>query len=175
MKLLAKTVIATVAAIGGGATLYAGPGLLAADGSGSPAPAAMVARASELRSEMLDAVTEVLHMQQKARREKDVIKLNCLNDKLVEMKPEVNIGEHAQAQLTASQSPSDQQTAFATLSQASDAVRALRESAEQCIGKPLLATESSNDYTHPEIVDQPPVPGSLENEIEPPAYASPVN
>ena len=42
------------------------------------------------------------------------------------------------------------------------------------IGKPMLATESSNEYTHPQIPDNPTSDGTGWT-VEPPAYASPFN
>ena len=44
------------------------------------------------------------------------------------------------------------------------------------MGQALLSTESSNEYTHPDIPDSPgdnPFGGGWS--LEPPAYASPVN
>jgi len=177
MKLFAKLLLATV--VGGAASIYAGTGgWLSPNGGGSTPPtgsfAEMLARAGTLHAQMDTDVRDVQQMQISARKQKDLIRLNCLNDKLVEMKPQVNIADRSQADLAGAQTPADQQAAFAALSSAHDAVEQLHEAAQQCAGKPLLTTESSNEYTHPNL-DQPPEYGSVNGEIEPPAYASPIN
>jgi hypothetical protein len=167
MKSLAKIVL--VAAIAGaGATMYAAPG---APGISSQA---MLGQVTAIRAQITTDLNRVMQLQARARRDKDLIKLNCLNDKLVQMKPEVNIAERAQADIQAAHGDSDAQVAFATLSNAGTEVNALRESAEQCIGKPLLGTESSNEYTHP-VIDENPTTDVNTFGIEPPAYASPFN
>lgn len=166
MKTLAKFVL--LAAIGGaGATMYAAPG-----GLGMSAQA-MTVQVTSIRQQMMSDLHRVEQLQAIARREKDLIKLNCLNDKLVQMKPQLNVADRAQSDIQAARTDTDAQTAFVMLSNAGTDVRALRESAEQCIGKPLLATESSNEYTHPNLDEQPTVNANAD--IEPPAYASPFN
>ena len=37
----------------------------------------------------------VKHLQEQARKDRDVIKLNCVNDKLVQMKPQMNMNDTA--------------------------------------------------------------------------------
>jgi hypothetical protein len=181
MKLLAKMTL--VLAIGGaGATMYAAPGgggFLSPTGtSGGAAIGAnmtfeqMIGEATRIQIQITDDYRHVQHLQQIARREKDLIKLNCVNDKLIELKAQMNVADRSHGELQGGLDPSDQRQALTNMSVAGDEVKRLREAADQCIGEKLLITESSNEYTHPDIGTNPtdnPFPG----ELEPPAYASP--
>lgn len=116
----------------------------------------------------------IAHLQLLARKEKDVIKLNCVNDKLVQVKPQMNIADAAEAELEGAPD-SDRGTIFTQIVEAAENVRRLREEADQCIGEPIgNQMESFNSYTHPEIPDDP-TKGFVGNEVEPPGYASPYN
>lgn len=179
MKLLAKIALIT-AATGAGAILAAPSGtggFISPSGTGGVTVSAnlsfeeMVSRSNQITKQIHDDYTHVEHLRAIARREKDVIKLNCVNDKLVEMKPQMNIADRVSGELQSSREPGDRRSAFEGVVSAGDSIRRLREAADQCIGEKLLVTESSNEYTHPDIPEQPG--GFVNGEIEPPAYASP--
>jgi hypothetical protein len=160
-----------------------------AAGSAKPARALkltlpeMVARGEALEVQIKTDMRHVMHLQAKARQEKDVIKLNCINDKLVQLKAQVNIFDAANASLKAgleassAASADDKQTAFAEVTSIGEAVRSLRAEADICVGEPeLYKQESSSDVKRPEILDDPSGAdtfgaGSLP--FEAPAYASP--
>lgn len=163
MKLLTK--IGMIALLGGAgvSALYAAPG------EGAVNTEAMV-RAQQLQGRMGEDARHVQHLQQLARREKDVIKLNCVNDKLVQIRPQLNIADRAQSGVLAGQS-----TAYQELTAAAESVHKLREAADQCIGEPGLGTESSNSYTHPPIYDPTGEYPTWGATFEPPGYASPMN
>jgi hypothetical protein len=171
MKSLIK-IASAVAIAGVGATMYAAPGSVG-DGSFGT----MLGQAENLKGDMSADYERVIELQMIARKEKDVIKLNCVNDKLVAMKPELNIGDQSLLQLQTARNGTEAKFAFDSLSKSRDQVKGLREAAEACVGQHLLLTESSNDFTHPDIPDSPDNnpwgPGAWT--IEPPAYASPVN
>jgi len=114
------------------------------------------------------------HLQQLARKEKDVIKLNCVNDKLVQVKPEMNIVDAAIAELE-SATDATRMPVFESISTAAENIRRLREEADQCIGEPVqTGGDSSNSFTGPTAPDDP-TKGFNGPELEPPAYASPYN
>jgi len=116
----------------------------------------------------------IQHLQQIARKQKDVIKLNCVNDKLVQVKPQMNIADTQEAELDGAKD-ADRMTIFEGISQAAENVRRLREEADQCIGEPIAqGSESSNSFTGPQIPDDP-TKGFGGGLIEPPVYASPFN
>lgn len=139
----------------------------------------MTARASALEAQTQDDLRHLLHLQTIARREKDVIKLNCINDKLVQMKAQLNIFGSQYASLNASlgNNSDERHTIFASVSESADAIKRLRGEADVCAGEVDLKLESSALVDRPDLPDDPttwdpnwePTP---EN-IEPPGYASP--
>jgi hypothetical protein len=134
----------------------------------------MQSRVKTLHDQVRADARHITHLQLLARKEKDVIKLNCVNDKLVQVKPAMNIADAAEAELDTARD-SDRLSIFTTISESAENVRRLREEADQCIGEPITnGFESSNTYTHPEIPDDP-TKGFTGNQVEPPAYASPYN
>ena len=142
----------------------------------------MVAHAETLEAKIKDDMRHVLHLQAKARQAKDVIKLNCINDKLVQLKAQANIFESAQASLKAgldgASTADDKQATFAEVTGAGDAVKLLRGEADICVGEPeLFKQESSAEVQRPEIVDDPASTDLFEpaEPFEAPAYASPFN
>jgi len=143
----------------------------------------MVAKAEALDLQIKADMRHVLHLQAKARQEKDVIKLNCINDKLVQLKAQVNIFDTARSSLTAglegaSGSSEDKQSAFAEVTSTGEAVKNLRAEADICVGEPeLFKQESSSEVKRPEIPDDPGSDpfGPGKGPFEAPAYASPFN
>src|SRR5689334_13994747 len=66
--------------------------------------AALQPRALLLHEQMRGDARHVMYLQQIAKKEKDVIKLNCVNDKLVQIKPQMNMADAAESEMT---SPAD--------------------------------------------------------------------
>jgi len=129
-------------------------------------------RVHQLHEQTRADARHIQHLQQIARKEKDVIKLNCVNDKLVQVKPQMNIADLAESELE-SANDTTRMSLFETFSQASETVRKLREEADQCIGEPVSGiSESSNSFTGPTPPDDP-TKGFTGTQIEPPGYASP--
>jgi len=142
--------------------------------TGSISLADLQIRVRQLHDQTRADARHVQHLQLIARKEKDVIKLNCVNDKLVQLKPQMNIADAAEAELESAKD-SDRITIFDSISQSADNVRRLREEADQCIGEPVgTGGESSNSFTGPKEQDDP-TKGFGEPTIEPPGYASPYN
>ena len=139
----------------------------------------MVARAETVEGQIKSDMRHVLHLQAKARQEKDVIKLNCINDKLVQLKAQANIFESAHTSLKAgleSGATEDKQGVFVEVTATGDSIKTLRAEADICVGEPeLYKQESSSDVTKPAIVDDPTAtdPFGSDGPFEPPAYASP--
>jgi hypothetical protein len=142
----------------------------------------MVTRAGAIEGQIKADMRHVLHLQTKARQERDVIKLNCINDKLVQLKAQVNIFDSAHASLKAgleSQGTADdKQATFAEVTSTGESIKSLRAEADICVGEPeLFKQESSSEVKRPDIIDDPGAtdpfhPGGA---FEPPAYASPFN
>jgi hypothetical protein len=131
-------------------------------------------RVGKLHEQTRADARHIQHLQQIARKEKDVIKLNCVNDKLVQVKPQMNIADLSEAKLENAHD-AERATMFGIIAQSAENIRHLREEADQCIGEPIqIGGDSSNSFTGPEAPDDPGK-GYLGNEIEPPGYASPFN
>jgi hypothetical protein len=148
---------------------------LGSSGRMSNASAAeMSSHVHQLQTQARNDIRHVVHLQQIARNEKSVIKLNCVNDKLVQIKPQLNMTDTAAQEL----SISTQFTGIASYQQAviaAENVHRLREEADQCIGEPIaISGESSNSYSGPNAPDDP-FRGYGRGGLEPPVYASPYN
>lgn len=155
--------------------LVGGMATLRAD---TPAPAQAdqtdySAQAAEIRQQIVTDGRYVLYLQTVARKQRDVIKLNCVNDKLILIKATQNVADTANEQL---QTPGgDHAEAFGELKKAGESARTLREEAAACVGETELSKqESGGEFTHPIFPDDPTsIP--FGDYVEPPAYASPFN
>jgi hypothetical protein len=152
-----------------------------------PAPKALPPSEMRLRTEQLRGDVEqdhkhVLHLQALARKAKDVIKLTCINDKLVQLKAQMNLFDTSALQLEALASASDDspRLVFADIEKAAGDVKRLRSEADGCAGElEMYRQESKTDVDRPDLDDptegEPfqPVDVIGEPEVEQPAYATP--
>lgn len=154
-------------------------GSVSVSGSAKVSVAEMATKLGELQTQTKDDLQHVLHLQAVARKDKDVIKLNCINDKLVQLKAQMNIFDNAAQNLTgALGTPSDAtQGLFGEVNAAAASVKQARAEADVCAGEELLKQESSTSFTSPDIVDDPttwdPEWDPSTPDVEPPGYASP--
>lgn len=184
MKRLKKTAVtATVAMIIAG-QLYAQPAPTPEPPAPETTPAAgtkltaaeMAQESVALEARVRVDTQRVQQLQALARKEKDVIKLSCVNDKFVRLKAEANIFDSARRDLAANVSVEARAPAsFSAVNAAADRVAKVREEAEACAGQPeLTAGESLNDFTAPPFPDDPTTGMPFGTfEVEPPGYASP--
>lgn len=172
MKHLSKIAFLTV--IGAVTALSAapeGPRLSAAE---------MSAKAQALVARQEEDYRQLLALKEKAKKQRDVIKLNCVNDKLVQVKAQMNIGEGQKTRLDAAISAdrgAEASTLIEELKATADRVSRIRDEAVTCLGEPeLFKQESGIQVEKPEIPDDPTVidPTNVVD-IEPPGYASPFN
>jgi len=149
----------------------------------APAPAApamsiadMQTRAAAIQTQLEEDSQHVLHLKEVAKKQKDVIKLNCVNDRIVQIKAQRNIADDANTQLQAalSKGSDDRQQLFGQLSGIGENVKHLREQANTCIGETeLFKQESGVEVYHPPIIDDPTSGAPFAPEVETPGYASP--
>jgi hypothetical protein len=172
MKLLTKFGMAAVLAgvLAAGTTLY----VKAAPGGGPMSTEETIVKEHSLLDQMQSDSRHIHHLQAIARKEKDIIKLNCVNDKLVQVKPQLNIADRARLDIEVATNDGTRGSAFEVLAQSAEAVRKLREDADACIGEPILGTESANSFTGPQPPDYP-YGNPFGPGVEPPGYASPYN
>ena len=132
-----------------------------------------IAKGSDLHVQVVADFGHVQQIQALARAEKDVIKLTCVNNVLVQLNPQVNLADTANTALASGGGSS----ALGQLQTAANEVHALREAADACIGRRGIAGEgSTNSYTTPDGAGDPSDPTTNENGTtvyEPPNYASP--
>lgn len=170
---------------------FAGTAVLRAD---NPAPekpkltnADVATKAAALETQIQEADHALTLLKAKAVKMKDVIKVNCVNDKLVQAKAQMNIADNANANLQIAMSKSnddERNVEFGNLSQAADQMKQLKEEAAACIGAPeLLKQENGLTVDRPLIPDDPlkddpfhnydPDPTPPGGEMDPPAFPSP--
>lgn len=190
MRLLDKTsALALSVAIGVGFSYAQTPAPPTGSGSGSVSGSVSVnvklsvsemsARAAAFETQTQDDLRHLLHLQAIARREKDVIKLNCINDKLVQMKAQLNIFGSLLSQLNAALASAgdERHGTFNDLSVSAEGIKRLRGEADVCAGEVDLKLESSALVDRPELPDDPttwdPNWDPTSEDVEPPGYASP--
>jgi hypothetical protein len=182
-----------VAVVAGGGLLYAQPGdepdlpeVTAPGGTDAQiSPREIRTETERLLTEMEGVHVRILQLQDSARKAKDVIKLNCVNDKLLAIKQLLNIADSARTDLTESIATGDRAAQLHEYSQiklAHERAVAERDDAEGCIGEEIVFIGPTEiNVTGPRIVDDPtddgddpfgPFPdGSID--FERAAYASP--
>ena len=130
--------------------------------------------------EMEGAQTRLTSLQAAARQSRDIIKLNCVNDKLLQVKQLLNIADSARVSLAeaiSSRNEGDRYHQYTVITVSSEKARALRDEAEACIGEELVFQgRATIDVDAPDIADDPTRkdPFSLAAfELERPTYATP--
>jgi hypothetical protein len=141
-------------------------------------PGEMVQAADGYLKEMRKGMTRVVQAQEVARKQKDIIKINCVNDKLLQVKQLLNIGESAKTNLEESIARGDEDARydwFSTLTIASEQVAQLVTEAENCIGEDLsylgpsdITVEGGDEPDDPTLPPDPTLP-----EVDLPPVASP--
>lgn len=181
MKHLHKAVISVISAAFVAGQLYAQPATSepatapVSASAGKLSPEAMQREAQALRERVRGDVQWGVHLQAKARSASDIIKLTCVNDKLLRLKAEANLFDEAHRDLMAVLDTEGRFSAYTRVIQTASDVDKMRDEANACIGEPELSADSANDFTAPEITDDPTLGLPFDIELEPPAYASPYN
>ncbi len=192
MRALTK-IVTTLALVGAVAVIHADsdpPVTGSGSGSGSSAtatnktvvlsPAEMEAGAKKFEEQLQGDMRTVLHLKEAVRKAKDVIKLNCVNDRLVQINAQRNIADtqNADLQIALGKGALEAQALYGALQGSAEGVRRLREEASACVGEPeMFKQESGVEVTHPDIPDDPigdnPFVDPPDVSVEPPGYASP--
>jgi hypothetical protein len=144
-------------------------------------PAAMTNQAKEYFKGMGDVLKRIQTLQDQAKREKDIIRLNCVTDKLVQARVNVNIAEQSMATMQESIARSDEGEEtheFTRLTIVNQKVTVLGAEAENCIGEDLsfVGATRVDVEVDPNIPQYDPTqPGSPFIDITRPPEASPIN
>jgi len=100
----------------------------------------MLGQGKEYFRVMNETLGHIQTLQETARRQKDIIKLNCVTDKLVQAKVNINIAEQAMTTLQESIARADEGARtheFTRLTIVNQKVLVLGTEAENCIGEDL--------------------------------------
>jgi len=143
-------------------------------------PRQMVDRSERYIDEMRKLLKEVLKILANARQEKDVVKLNCVNEKVTQVKGLLRVSEQSSINLqedVAKQEIDDARHEYLKVAIAREKVQQLRAYAEQCIGQ-LAFVVDENTVVKVEVPEnlpqeQPQVPSIPPVVVRPPP-ASPV-
>jgi hypothetical protein len=138
----------------------------------------MTVRAAEVKTQVDVDYRHVLHLQSVARRGKDVIRLTCVNDKMVTLKAQSNLFDTADQRLqhALAGSTEDRFAAYADVTEIGTRIHNIRSEADRCAGEAELEnTETGNSFEPPPIVDDPTNTNPFDQGggVEPPGYASP--
>lgn len=101
-----------------------------------------VDKASTYLGEMKEVLSAVLDLLKGAREEKDVIKLNCINEKLTSIKGLIRISEQADITLQEAVAKGESDTAtheFHKMAISHQKIKILKTEAEQCVGELAFA------------------------------------
>lgn len=99
-------------------------------------------RASSYLAEMKEVLGHVLGLLKDAREEKDVIKVNCVNEKLTSIKGLIRIAEQADITLQEAVAKGEKDTAtheYHKIAISHQKVKMLKTEAEQCVGELAFA------------------------------------
>ena len=139
------------------AALLLGAGLARAQGPAKPATPTLeraadvpdkekLSRSNAAVSRMRSVLTEVVGRLEEARATKDVVKLNCVNEKLTQVKGLLRISEQSDVALQEAIAKKDTTSAeheYSKVSIARSKVDQLRGEAEQCIGQLAFRTDEN--------------------------------
>ena len=135
----------------------------------------MQAQSVKIEAAMNDVQRRMVELQELARKEKDVIRLNCVNDKLAQLKQLLAIADQARSNLEEAISRNDEEGRyheFGRLTIAQQQAEVLGSDAENCVGEDLTFLGPTQVS-----VDEPALPEELPGPdfpvVEPLPIASP--
>jgi hypothetical protein len=143
-------------------------------------PEEMVNQSREYAKSMNEVLKRIQTLQDQAKREKDIIRLNCVTDKVVQVRVNISIAEQSMAALQEAVTRADEGERtheFTRLTIVNQKVQVLGAEAENCIGEDLsfVGATRVDVEIDPNIPTydptQPPAPGI---DIDRPGEASPL-
>jgi hypothetical protein len=132
----------------------------------------MARRGREYRTNMDRALAELQTMVEQARKQKDVIRLNCVMDKLVQVKVNMNMADEAIQKLQQASARMDEGAAlheYTRLTIVNQKVEVLQNEGQTCVGAELNYIGATRVE-----VEAPALPlGVTEPSLEPPPLERP--
>lgn len=130
-----------------------------------------ISRTTGWLERMRASLAEVIGKLEEARNLKDVVKLNCVNEKLTQMKGLLRISEQAGVALQESVAKKETQAAtdeYVKISIANTKVSQLRSEAEECIGQLAFRVDEKQVLDVDEPDDLPKSDPSIPATVAPP-------
>src|SRR5688572_16129990 len=122
-------------------------------------PPEMQQKSREYEEQNRGHLRHVEQLRMTARKQKDVIKLNCVNDKYLQIKALLNIVDAANVNLEVAIMGKDEDARyheFTKITISSEKVRALRDEADGCVGEELTYLgDTVVQVNQPDIPDDP--------------------
>ena len=132
----------------------------------------MIRQGREYRANMDKVAAELQAMVEQARKQKDIIRLNCVMDKLAQVKVSMNIGDEAMQKLQEAASRNDDGAAlheYTRLTIVNQKVEVLQNEGQTCVGAELNYIGATRVE-----VEAPALPlGVTEPSLEPPPLERP--
>lgn len=143
-------------------------------------PQDMLNQAREYRGRMNEALTRLQGLVEAARKAKDIIRLNCLTDKLVQLRANMNVADQAIQSLQDAMARRDEGASvheYTRVTIVNQKVQVLAAEGEACVGEDLNFVGATRvDVDAPNLPDPQP-PGTVVPDFRPPFrpdVASPV-
>jgi len=132
----------------------------------------MLKQGSEYRANMDKVLADLQAMAEQARKQKDVIRLNCVMDKIVQVKVNMNIADEAMRKLQESAARQDEGAnlhEYTRLTIVNQKVQVLQNEGQTCVGVELNYIGATRVE-----VDAPELPpGATEPNLQPPPLERP--
>jgi hypothetical protein len=132
----------------------------------------MLKQGREYRGNMDKALTELQAMAEQAKKQKDVIRLNCVMDKVVQVKVNMNIADEAMQKLQESATRRDDGAGlheYTRMTIVNQKVQVLQNEGQTCVGVELNYIGATRVE-----VDAPALPqGVTDPSLEPPPLVRP--
>ena len=132
----------------------------------------MIRQGREYRANMDKVVAELQAMVEQARKQKDIIRLNCVMDKLAQVKVSMNIGDEAMQKLQEAASRNDDGAAlheYTRMTIVNQKVQVLQNEGQTCVGAELNYIGATRVE-----VEAPDLPqGVTDPSLEPPPLERP--
>jgi len=128
---------------------FAAPGIvpIQAPAGNTLTPSETLAQSKDFINKMQDSVRRIAQLQELARKQKDIIKLNCTNDKMLQVKGHLTVGDQAMTSLQEAMAKNDddaRQHEYTRVTILYQKVLVLGTEAENCIGEDLSYVGSTN-------------------------------
>jgi hypothetical protein len=137
----------------------------------------MIKQGRLYRADMDKIIVEQQAMVEQARKQKDVIRLNCVMDKLVQVKVNMNIGDQALQKLQEAVARRDEGASlheYTRITIVNQKVQVLQNEGQTCVGAELNYIGATRvEVEAPELPEGVTDPSLEPPPLERPPYASP--